>query len=230
MNDNEQAAIDYSNKIHKLGRITTLMVIIALVSVPVLLGIIFNLKVDFGATFAAFLACFALFGPAGAVEFFSFAPIFGAGGQYLAFITGNIQNMKLPAAISNVASSGYENGSPEADVISTIAVGVSSLVTMAILILGLIMGSFLLPFLQSPVLAPAFNNLMPAIMGALAIPRFFSNPRGAVGPCLLSVVLLLTLGRPWYMKYNTYLIPVFLITAIAWSYVLYKMDEKKKIH
>ena len=219
---------DYNDRLHRLGRITTAIVILALLAVPFLIGIAFDIELDVNVMMTAFLSVFAVFGPVGAIEFISYAPIFGAGGQYLAFITGNIMNMKLPSAISSIKLTGFAQGSPEADAISTIAVGISSLVTMLILVIGLGLGSLLLPVLRNPVLAPAFANLMPAILGALAIPHFLKNTRGAIGPIVVAALVLYATGRAWYSTNSTLMIPLFLVLSIGWHYLIYRLDEKKK--
>lgn len=225
--NNEELSLAYNKKVHTLGRITSAMLLIMMIGIPVLFMVILKLEIEWGPIMTASLAVLSFMAPATVVEFLSYAPILGAGGQYLAFITGNIMNMKLPAAVSSIKLAGYEEGTEEADAISTVAIGISSLVTMAVLIVGLIIGAALLPFLQHPVLAPAFDNLMPAILGALVFPVIAKNVKGAVGPVVVGVVLILAMGKAWFSKMNTILIPVFIVVAIIWSYLLYKVEQKK---
>lgn len=217
----------YDSSIHKLGRISTLIAILAIISVPILLTIVFKIDVDIKNTLVAFIGVFSLFGVVGAIEFLSYAPILGAGGQYLSFITGNISNMKLPAAVSGIKISGYESGSKEADVISTISIAISSLVTTFILFLGLFFIGAFLPILESPTLAPAFNNLMPAILGALATPIFLKDIRTSSAPCILAGLVTIILGYATVSRMQSYFMPIFLIIAVGWRYILYKKDNKK---
>lgn len=217
---------DYNTRLHRLGRISTTIMLIALISVPIVMSIVFKIDVNAKNIATSFIGAFSLFGVVGAIEFFSFAPVLGAGGQYLAFITGNISNMKLPAALSGMKIAKYEPGTKEAEVISMIAIAVSSLVTTLIVFLGLIFISRFLPLLQSPVLAPAFTNLMPALLGALATPFFIKDYKTASVPCIIAAVLTVIIGYPAVARYQSLLMPAFLIIAIAWSYFLYSKKNK----
>ena len=122
----------YDNSVHRLGRGSTSIMLLALLAVPTATAILFNVQIDINKTVTAFFGAFSLFGVIGTIEFFSYAPVLGAGGQYLSSITGNISNMKLPAALSGIKLSKFEPGSKEAEVVSTIAIAISSLVTTAI--------------------------------------------------------------------------------------------------
>jgi len=226
MENPKQNHRSYESSLHLLGRISTAIILVALISVPAAIGLAFGVKVDVSSTAAVILGVISMFGVIGAIEFISYAPILGVGGQYLAFITGNIANMKLPAAISGVKVSGYAPGTKEAEIVSTIAIAISSLVTTAILILGLIFLSSLLPVLQSPTLTPAFTNMMPALLGALATPFFFKDLKTASVPMVFAALLTLLLGYALISQLQAFLMPVSLAVAIGWSYFLYKRKKK----
>ena len=226
MKEQNKNRIGYNERIHRLGRISTIIMLIALVCVPIITGIVFKVQIDVGKTITAFFAAFSMFGIVGTVEFFSYAPILGAGGQYLSFITGNISNMKMPAAISSIKLAKLEPGSKEANVISTIAIGVSSIVTTLIIFLGMLFLGSILPILQSPTLAPAFNNMMPALLGALATPMFLKDIKGASVPCIIAAILTIILGYSTIAGYQSFLLPVFLVIAVAWKYILTRMGKK----
>lgn len=226
MEQTNESRKSYESALHTLGRWSTAIVLVALISVPLLIGIIYSVQVDIPATAAVILGVISMFGVIGAIEFVSYAPILGVGGQYLSFITGNIANMKLPAAISSVKVSGYAPGTKEAEIVSTIAIAISSLVTTAILVLGMVFLSSLLPVLQSPTLSPAFTNMMPALLGALATPFFLKDYRTASVPMLLAAVLTLILGYAAISQLQAFLMPVMLAVAIGWSYFLFKRKKK----
>jgi len=86
----------------------------------------------------------------------------------------------------------------------------------------------MLPMLQSPSLAPAFDNIMPAILGAVSAPVLIKNLKLSSVPCILAAGLVLTFGYPAVAAKQAYLMPVFLVIAVAWSYVLFKQDSAKK--
>ena len=220
----------YQKDIHSLGRITSAIVVIALVAVPLVITIKSGVQIDIPTTVKGFIGIFSLMGILTFVEFFSYAPLLGAGGLYLGFITGNTINLKLPAAMSSVKLSGVEQGTREAEVISLIAVAVSSLVTVAILTLGMIGMSLLLPIMQSPQLQPAFANLMPALLGALATPMFFKDKtaiKAASVPSLIAMAISLAIGFTAFSKMTSLAMPIFMAIAVGWRYILYKGELKK---
>lgn len=228
MEQMKESQKSYESTLHTLGRWSTAIVLAALISVPLLIGLLFSVKIDIPATGAVILGVISMFGVIGAIEFVSYAPILGIGGQYLSFITGNIANMKLPAAISSVKVSGYAPGTKEAEIVSTIAIAISSLVTTAILALGMVFLSSLLPVLQSPTLSPAFTNMMPALLGALATPFFLKDYRTASVPMLFAAILTLILGYAAISQLQAFLMPVMLAVAIGWAFFLYKKKIKAK--
>lgn len=217
----------YDNSIHKFGILSSIVCILAMAAIPLFIQLFYGLTPDFGKVLGAMGTALAVFGPIGLIEFFSYTPILGAGGMYQVFITGNTMNMKLPAAQSGQKLAGVKPGSKEADVVSVISIGISSLVTTAILFVGMLLASQLLPLLSSPTMAPAFNNLMPAILGALLVPRIKSDPALASVPCAIAALVTLVLGYATITSLQTYLMPVFLIVSVGWGYFLYKRRQKK---
>ncbi len=217
----------YDKKIHNFGLVSSIIIILALAGVPLAIQLFSGITPDFGKVFGAMGGALAVFAPVAIIEFLSYTPILGAGGMYQVFITGNTMNMKLPAAQSGQKLAGVEPGSKEADVVSVISIGISSLVTMAILLLGMVLASQLLPLLSSPTMAPAFNNLMPAIMGALLVPRIKSDPVLSTVPCIAAVIVTLVLGYAAVSAMQTYLLPVFLVLSVVWGYFLHKRRQKR---
>ena len=225
MNDQVAATANFENKVHRYGKITSYALCILFFLTPVAVQTAFGIEVDFQKTLLAFTTGFAVFGPGAFAEFISYAPILGAGGQYLAFTTGNIMNMKMPVAASGLKLCSIDPGTPRAEPITMIAVGVSSLVTTAILFLGLMLSARMLPTLQAPQLAPAFDNIMPAILGAVATPVLLKNLKQSSLPCALSAGLTIILGYSTIAARLAYLIPVFLVVSVAWAYFLYKRNH-----
>ena len=123
------------------------------------------------------------------VETVTFGPMLGAGGSYLSFVTGNISNLKLPCALNALEQNGVAATSEEGEVVSTIAIAVSSIVTTVIIILGVILIVPLSPILQAPVLDPAFDQMLPALFGALGVAFVSKNWKIAIAPILLMLVL-----------------------------------------
>lgn len=223
MNDPKK---NYLDSIHLLGRITVVILIAAMISVPILISVVFKVQVDTGTTFKAFINAFMVFGIIGIIEFFSYAPILGPGGMYLAFISGNISNLKLPSAISGIKLSNYKNGTKEAEMVSIISISVSTIVTTVILFVGMYFLSFLTPILNNPVLKPGFSNLLPAIFGALSFPIIIKTPKIALAPGVLAAALTVIKGTAFIGQNQALLMPLFIAVTIAGSYVVYKTQPK----
>lgn len=119
----------------------------------------------------------------------------GAGGSYLSFVTGNISNLKLPCALDAMERAGVKSNSEEGEVISTIAIAVSSIVTTLIILVGVVLIIPLTPLLSSPILAPAFSQILPALFGGLAVVFVSKNFRLALAPLLLMLVLFIFVPR-----------------------------------
>lgn len=222
----------FDNKINFMGRWTSVIALLAMFAVPAVIIATFDISVDWSAAIPIAGSLIALFAPMAIVENISYYAIIGAGGVYLSCITGNIMNMKLPCALSGMKIAGVEPGSKKGDIISIISIGVSSLVTTVILFLGmLVIGRFLAPLLDNAFLRPGFDNIMPALMGAIAVPFVINrDPRLAVFPVLTAFVLYLsplgpTLFSPFYQSYT--LIGV-MAASVAVAGVMHKMGMLEK--
>jgi hypothetical protein len=82
--------------------------------------------------------------------------------------------------------------------------------------------------LQSPILTPAFENFMPALLGALAVPLFVSEIKTAWVPILIAAIATLVLGYTFVTNYVPFLMPVFLAIAVLSKYVQYRKAKKAK--
>jgi hypothetical protein len=148
----------------------------------------------------------------------------GAGGSYLAFITGNLINMKIPCAVNAKEITGAKSGTAENEVISTLSIATSSLVTVLVLAAGVALMIPLQPVLQSPALRPAFDNVVPALFGAMAYKYFRKDPRLAVVPLLIMTVLF-TLVPSLAGSVSFMIIPAGAI-AIGLSYLYYRREMR----
>ena len=157
-----------------------------LVGAPFLMGKILGAYPDLGAVARVFLSVGLVWLVSSVAEFLIYTPMLGSGGGYLAFITGNLINMKIPCAVNARDMVGAKTGTPENEIISTISIATSSLVTILVLAAGVLLMVPLQPVLQSEVLQPAFENVVPALFGAMAYKYYRKNMHIAVFP-LVSV-------------------------------------------
>lgn len=216
-----QKQLSYMDSVHRDGTIWNLTVMCILLVFPAVVGIIFSAMPDWAAVGKGLLATMPMYWAVGIVETITFIPMLGAGGSYLSFVTGNISNLKLPCALSALENSGYKAQSEEGECISTIAIAVSSIVTTLIVILGVVLIVPLDPILSRPELKPAFDQLLPALFGALGVVFISKNWRIAIAPIALMLVLFVFIPA---LNAGTVgiMVPVGVIFTIVVSRILYK--------
>ena len=182
----------YLSGTHRLGRIFSVLTLIMLVGAPFAIGGILGAMPDLAAAARGFIAVGLVWTVSAVVEYLVYTPMLGAGGSYLAFITGNLINMKIPCAMNAREMTGAKTGTAENEVISTLSIATSSLVTILVLAPGVLLMIPLQPVLQSAVLKPAFANVVPALFGAMACQYFRKDPRLAVVPmCAMTLLFVL---------------------------------------
>ena len=179
----------YTKKTHVIGRTVSIITLVMLVGAPFLIGKLLGAYPDLGAVGKGFLSVGIVWLVSSIAEFLIYTPMLGAGGGYLAFITGNLINMKIPCAVNARDMVGAKTGTPENEIISTISIATSSLVTILVLALGVLLMVPLQPVLQSEVLQPAFENVVPALFGAMAYKYYRKNMKIAALPLILMSLL-----------------------------------------
>ena len=189
MKDKQIFMEEFNNKLHRLGRITLVLAVVFLVALPFVFGAVYGVVPDMGGFLTGFAKVGIIYIPVAIVEFLVYTPMLGVGGSYLSFITGNVTNMKIPCVMNSKEIAGTTDGTPEHEIISTISVATSAIVTTLVIAVGVILMVPLQPVLQNPVLLPAFNNVVPALFGALGLKYFIKSPQIAVVPLVLMSAL-----------------------------------------
>ena len=213
--------LTYIESVHRDGRIWNIGVMILLMAFPVTVAIMFGVSPDWKALGTGLLATAPMYWAVGAIETVTFVPMLGAGGSYLSFVTGNISNLKLPCALSALEQNGVTASSEEGEVISTIAIAVSSIITTVIIIIGVICIAPLTPILEAAVLQPAFEQILPALFGGLGVAFVSKNWKLAVAPVMLMLVLFIFVPA---LNAGTVgiMVPVSALLTIAVGRILYK--------
>ncbi len=109
----------------------------------------------------------------------------------MAFITGNISNLRIPAAAVAQKVAEVEPGSKEGSIIATLGMAVSVIVNIVILALGVFAGSAILSQLPANIIE-TFNYLLPALFGAIFVQ--FALMKIKLAPIALVLALALTLA------------------------------------
>ncbi len=214
--DKEKYLEKYDHGTHILGRIASIITLVLLIGAPFVIGAYLGSMPKMSAIGKGFLSIGLVWSITCIVEFLVYTPMLGAGGSYLAFITGNLINMKIPCAMNAKDIVGAKSGTAENEIISTLSIATSSLVTIAVLAIGVILLTPLQPVLQSKALQPAFNNVVPALFGAMSYKYFRKDIRLAVIP-LAAMTTLFILVPSLTSSTSMMILPAGAISiALAW--------------
>ena len=212
----------YIDSVHRDGRIWNLSVAVILMLFPVAVCLIFGVGIDWHGFLFGMLATAPMYWAVGIIETFTYVPMLGAGGSYLAFVTGNITNLKAPAALNALDIVGADIKTEEGEIVSTIAIAVSSIITTLIIVFGVLLITPLTPILNSPVLAPAFDQILPALFGGLGVVYISKNWKIAIAPVVLMLVLFIAI--PALGSLVSVMVPVGVLFTLGVSRILYKKN------
>lgn len=211
---------EYSVQVDTYGRAWMLAALAVMLLVPISMCIYFGVWPNVLDVLAGLLGVAPIYWVVCSIEVFTYAPMLGSGGTYLAFVTGNITNLKAPAAINAMEAAKVKPGSQEGEVISTIAIATTSIVTTIILAAGVFLFAQMAPILNAPILQPAFKMILPALFGGLGVVYVAKNWKLAIAP--LVVMIALFIAVPSLASSVSVLVPVGALIAIGAARLLYK--------
>lgn len=184
--------ISYINSVHIWGRIWTVGALLVLFSVPVAISVAWDAWPPLNDVLSAFLKVAPLFWVSSVVEVIAFTPMLGAGGSYLAFVTGNISNLKLPCALSILQKEEVSATSEKGDILSTISVASSAITTTAVIAVGVfILNPVFSEIKDTPIVKQVLPYVTAALFGALAASYLRKYWKIAVAPIVVGVVVLI---------------------------------------
>ncbi len=213
--------MNYMDKVHKWGKIWNFSMVAVLFAFPIAVMAIFGVLPDWKGLLMGLIATAPMYWAVGVVETITYIPMLGAGGSYLSFVTGNISNLKLPCALNALEQANVKASSEEGEVVSTIAIAISSIVTTAIIIVGVLLITPLTPILSNPILTPAFDMMIPALFGGLGVAFISKAWKIAVAPVTLMLILFIAVPA---LNAGTVgiMVPVSVLFTLAVSRIMYK--------
>lgn len=223
MTENEKFLQEFNNGLHRLGRIVMFSTMLILSAVPFIFGAIHGVSPDLQGFINGYAKVVVIYLPVSFVEFLVYAPMLGVGGSYISFITGNVTNMKIPCAMNAQDIAGTKHGTPENEIVTSIATATSAIVTTLVIVVGVLLLVPLQPVLQNEVLLPAFNNVVPALFGALGLKYFAKAPQIAFIPVVL--MSLLCIFVPSMINQTSVLMIPCGALALAIGFVLFKKGK-----
>ena len=160
---------NYMKNTDRYGKFWIWSAVVVVLMVPIAICLRYNAWPELSGVLKGLLGVAPIYWTVGAIEVITYTPMLGTGGTYLAFVTGNLTSLKAPSALTAMENMGVKAGTEEGEVISTIAIATSSIVTTLVLAVGVCILSVISPILDSPVVKPAFDNILPALFGGLAV-------------------------------------------------------------
>ena len=219
----EQFFIEFNNSLHRLGKLLLITALILLLAVPFVIGAVNGVMPELGGFLSGIAKVGIIYIPVAIVEFLVYTPMLGVGGSYISFLTGNVTNMKIPCAMNARDMAGTTVGTPENEIVSTISTATSAIVTTLVIVVGVLLITPIQPVLQSEALLPAFNNVVPALFGALGLKYFAKSPKIAVIP--LGLMALLCIFVPAAISQTSLLMIPAGGLALLIGFVLFKKDK-----
>lgn len=185
---------EYIPFIHKFGRFTNLLGAVLAFLPLLVLAFVYNLRPSASAIIAGAVMQLSITGIFCFLEPITYAPILGPAGTYMSFLSGNVTNLRVPAAAAAMTAADVTPGSEKGSVIATVGMAVSIIVNVLFLTVGVVLGSSILSALPASVVA-ALNNILPALFGALLAQQFVNNPKiGSVAIVLTGIMFALYKG------------------------------------
>ncbi|MBO5433776.1 MAG: hypothetical protein J6A43_06935 [Clostridia bacterium] len=216
----------YFDRVHSWGRISTISALCVLLMFPIAVTLYLDVSPSVTAILQGLLKLIPTYWTVAVVEVIVYTPMLGAGGTYLSFVTGNIANLKLPCAINAMEGAKVKANSEEGEVISTISIATSAIVTTIVLAIGIIaFAPFLTTFTNSALLKPAFAQVLPALFGALGAGYFIKHWRISFFPIIIMIIVLIfapTMGA-------STLLFVGIVASVGGALFMYKKGLLDKI-
>lgn len=222
-NPSKTSFAKYQESVHLWGRISLVAAILLFVSYPLYVSIAFDAFPGWMPVLQGLMSVAPVFWIVGVIEAITFGPMLGAAGSYVGFITGNLTAMKVPAALNAMSITDTKPNTEEGELVSTIAIATSSIVTTVVLFVGMLLLLPLTPVLKSAVLKPAFDNILPALFGALAVVFVSKNWKIAVAPIVVMVSLFLVM--PKLASAVSILVPISALITVVAARILYKKGK-----
>lgn len=184
---------EYMPKVNKIGKFTGYVGVLVAFIPAVVLAIVFGILPKPAALLTAFISGASAFGVLWFVEPISYFPVVGSAGTYMAFLSGNISNMRIPCASMAQVAADVKPGTQEGSVIATLGMAVSIIINVSVLTVGAILGTSVLSMLPESVKG-ALNYLLPALFGALLVQFGMKMKKHSIFMVIIAIILYILIG------------------------------------
>lgn len=218
---------EFMPEMNRIGKITGVLGVLVGFVPCLVLAIVYNIIPKPAALLTAFIAGASSFGVLWFVEPISYFSVLGPVGTYMAFLSGNISNMRVPCASMAQVSAEVEPGTEQGSIIATIGMAVSVIINVSVLTIGAILGSSILALLPDTIIS-ALNYLLPALFGALLVQFGIKAKAHAAGILVYAILIYIALNAgvfSWLPGASNYLA---ILTCVFLSIVVSLVTYGKK--
>lgn len=221
-------SMTFNQKVHFVGRLTILICMVGLMAVPIGISVAYGIKVSWSTIFSVSVSPFLTYTISSIIGLLAVVPVIGGGALYVANVTGNVNNIKTPAAINGMDICNVEPGTEKGDTVALVAVCVTALASTAIMLAGMMfLAPIFEPIYKNPIFAPAFGVVLPSLYAAMLVPYFLKGVKESILPFLMPIALLLLMGRRIFSSWASYIMLAMMVVSVAYVYLLHKNDAAK---
>lgn len=212
----------FSKEIIKTGR-WTLLLAIPLCFIPAIyLWIRYGAVPEVKTIMTGWFLIASVYGVEYVVTPISYYPILGNAGTYMAFLSGNIANVRVPCAVVAQDVIGVKAGTHEGEVVATLGMAGSIITNAIVVTIAAFAGKTLFNYFP-PIIIEALGYVLPAIFGALFALFAVKYPKYGVFSITIAAVLLgIVKVIPTFL-----LVPMCVFGTIAFAYFSYKREPSK---
>lgn len=164
---NEQTALNkFNSSIKTLGYVFVTIALLCNFVPAVYASITTGVFPAIGDLLTLWVAAASAFGVGYFVQPISFFPMTNMAGSFMCWIVGNVGEIRIPAATMAQNVTNAEQGTPKAQVISTVGIGGSIIVSVCMITLFTLIGASIMPLMPKVVLK-AFGFVLPCVLGAV---------------------------------------------------------------
>ena len=224
--DKINQSADFNKKLIKLGIISLVFAVVANFIPAIYLWLAYGLIPSVSDIFKIWGLALASLGISWVIQPIAYYSILGTSGTYIAWLAGSVADIRLPAVTMAQKVSGVEAGTHEGDVMSTIGIASSVLISVVFITIFTLIGSKVLTMLPKFVI-DSFKYILPALFGAVYIEMSRKNFKAGILTLVLGIVLMLTANA---LKFNAALMTIVVVACgILVCRILFVMDKKKNL-
>lgn len=177
-----------------------------------------NMMAAWGAIAATYIAFYV-------IEPISYYPSLGMSGSYMTWIAGSSSSMRVPAAVVAKDLANVQDGTQEAEIISTAAVGGSVVMSTLMVALAAVAGTSILALLPETIKSAMTSYIAPSIFGAVFAMFSESKPKLAI-PAFIGAFCLNYLVRSKILLIPSWGVLIICVAAVMiFARVLYKAGK-----